>query len=108
MQRRRFVQMMTLAGVGTVAAAELAHSGETRIAAYRVKGFTCITCAVGLETMLREQKGVKWVKATYPEAKVTIRYDPSSVQEAQLRGFIGELGFTAEPEALSQASSRNS
>lgn len=98
MQRRRFVQMMTLAGAGTIAAAELHHAGETKTVAYRVKGFTCVTCAVGLETMLREQKGVKWVKATWPGARVTIQYDPSSVNEAQLRGFICELGFTAETE----------
>jgi Cu+-exporting ATPase len=101
MQRRRFVQMMTLAGVGTVAGAELARSGETKTVAYRVKGFTCVTCAVGLETMLREQKGVRWVKATYPEARVTIRYAPAMTTEAQLRGFISELGFTAEAEAHS-------
>ena len=101
MQRRRFVQMMTLAGVGTVAAAELAHAGETRVVAWHVKGFTCVTCAVGLETMLREQKGVKWVKATYPEAQVTIKYDPASVNEDRLRAFISELGFTAEPESSS-------
>jgi copper chaperone CopZ len=96
MQRRRFVQMMTLAGVGTVAAAELAHAGEEKTVVYHVKGFTCVTCAVGLETMLREQKGVRWVKATYPEAQVTIRYDPASVRELALRGFISELGFSAE------------
>jgi copper chaperone len=98
MQRRHFVQMMTLAGVGTVAAAELAHAGETKTVVYHVKGFTCVTCAVGLETMLREQKGVKWVKATYPEAQVTIRYDPAAVKEPALRGFISDLGFTAEPD----------
>ena len=97
MQRRRFVQMMTLAGAGTLAAAELAHTGETKTVSYRVKGFTCVTCAVGLESMLREQKGVKWVKATYPEALVTIRYDASSVSEPTLRGFISDLGFIAEP-----------
>jgi copper chaperone CopZ len=51
--------------------------------------------------MLREQKGVKWVKATYPEAQVTIKYDPSSVSEVTLRGFISDLGFTAEPTPLS-------
>jgi copper chaperone CopZ len=96
MQRRRFVQMMTLAGAGTLAAVELAHAGETKTVAYRVKGFTCVTCAVGLETMLRAQKGVKWVKATYPEALVTIKYDPSAVNEPALRGFISDLGFTAE------------
>ena len=98
MERRRFVQMMTLAGVGTVAAAELAHAVQTRTVTYHVKGFTCITCAVGLETLLREQKGVKQVKATYPEAQVTIQYDPASVSEPALRGFISELGFTAETD----------
>jgi copper chaperone CopZ len=98
MQRRRFVQMMTLAGVGTVAAAELAHARETRTISYEVKGFTCVTCAVGLETMLREQKGVKWVTASYPEANVTIQYDPAKVNGAQLQGFISELGFIAEPD----------
>lgn len=97
MQRRRFVQMMTLAGVGTVAAAELAHAGETKTVNWHVRGFTCVTCAVGLETLLREQKGVKYVKATWPEAQVTIQYDPKSVDEAGLREFISELGFTAEP-----------
>jgi hypothetical protein len=71
MQRRRFVQMMTLAGAGTLAAVELAHAGETKTVAYRVK-------------------------ATYPEALVTIKYDPSAVNEPALRGFISDLGFTAE------------
>src|ERR1700761_6741750 len=64
MQRRRFVQMMTLASVGTVAAAELAYGREVRTVTYHVKGFTCVTCAVGLETLLRACKGVKTVKAT--------------------------------------------
>jgi Cu+-exporting ATPase len=98
MQRRRFVQMMTLASAGTLAALEVAHVKETKTVSYKVKGFTCVTCAVGLETMLGQQKGVKWVKATYPEAVVVIRYDPSAVNEPALRGFISELGFTAEPE----------
>jgi copper chaperone CopZ len=96
MQRRRFVQMMTLAGAGGLVALEAARVGATKTVSWRVKGFTCITCAVGLETMLRPQKGVKWAKATYPNALVVIQYDPSSVTEAALRGYITELGFTAE------------
>jgi Cu+-exporting ATPase len=48
--------------------------------------------------MLGRQKGVKWVKATYPDALVVIKYDPSTVTEPALRGFISDLGFTAEPE----------
>ena len=98
MQRRRFVQMMTLAGAGSLVAVEAVHAGTTKSVSWRVKGFTCVTCAVGLETMLRQQKGVKWVKATYPEAQVVIQYDPSSVTEATLKEFISELGFSVEPE----------
>lgn len=97
MQRRRFVQMMTLAGAGTLAALEAQRLGETHTVSWHVRGFTCITCAVGLETMLQQQKGVRWAKATYPEALVTIRYNPASVTEDALRGFISDLGFTAEP-----------
>jgi hypothetical protein len=29
---------------------------------------------------------------------VVIKYDPSTVTEPALRGFISDLGFTAEPE----------
>jgi copper chaperone CopZ len=47
--------------------------------------------------MLRQEKGVRWVKATYPDGKVVIQYDPASVTEAALKGFISDLGFTAEP-----------
>jgi copper chaperone CopZ len=97
MQRRRFVQLMTLAGAGRLVAVEAAQVGTTKSVSWQVKGFTCVTCAVGLETMLRKQKGVKWAKVTYPDALVVIQYDPSSVTETALRDFISELGFTAEP-----------
>lgn len=97
MQRRHFVQLVTFAG-GLAAVEAAAHTGDTKTVAYRVRGFTCVTCAVGLETMLRQQKGVKWAKATYPDASVTIKYDSSAVTEPALRGFIADLGFTAEPE----------
>jgi copper chaperone CopZ len=99
MERRRFVQMITLAGAGSLALAEAAKhgGGATRTVAYHVKGFTCPTCAVGLETLLGRQKGVRCVTASYPDAHVVIRYDPGSVTEGQLRALISELGFTAEP-----------
>jgi copper chaperone CopZ len=63
-----------------------------------VKGFTCITCAVGLETLLRQQKGVVWAKASYPDASVAIKYQPSTITEDQLKTFIADMGFTAESE----------
>jgi copper chaperone CopZ len=96
MERRRFVQMMTLASVGTVAAAELTPRRETKTVAYHVKGFTCVTCAVGLETMLARQPGICSVKASYPDGNTVIQFDPKRVTEASLKKFIADLGFSAE------------
>jgi copper chaperone CopZ len=96
MQRRHFVQLMTLAGASGLAAMEVKHIGDAKTVTWHVKGFTCITCAVGLETMLKQQMGVHSVKATYPDGIVVIQYDPASVTEAALREFISDLGFTAE------------
>jgi len=99
MQRRRFLQFLSLAGAGTFAAIEIPHAhAATRTVTFGVQGFTCPTCAVGLETMLRQQKGVRWAEASYPDARVVIRYNPASVTEADLKGFIAELGFTASAQ----------
>lgn len=101
MLRRRFIHLMTLAGASSMAAIGTLEASETRTVTYRVKGFTCITCAVGLETLLRQQKGVSWVKASYPEASVVIKYDPAAVSENMLKSYIAEMGFTAEAQKQS-------
>jgi Cu+-exporting ATPase len=109
MIRRQFIKLATLAGatglvsLGTVealdsrAAKNSLDSGKTKVVKWRVRGFTCVTCAVGLETMLRRQKGVTEATATWPEAAVTIRYNAGEVDQEKLRSFITELGFTAVP-----------
>jgi hypothetical protein len=53
MFRRKFMQRVACA----VAAAGPAAARETKSVTYRIEGFTCVTCAVGLDTMLRDQKG---------------------------------------------------
>ncbi len=98
MLRRQFLKITTLAGVSGLATIGTAEASDTKTVKYRVGGFTCITCAVGLETMLHQQKGVVWVKASYPDASVVIHYDPASVTENAIRAFITDLGFSAEPE----------
>ena len=97
MFRRQFIQLIALAGAGRLAATAAVGASENHeTVTYRVKGFTCITCAVGLETLLRQQKGVVWAKASYPDAMVTIQFNSESVTENALRKFISEMGFTAE------------
>ena len=54
MDRRNFIQRLTVASA-TGAAAYAAD--ESKSVTFRVKGFTCITCAVGLEVMLRARIG---------------------------------------------------
>lgn len=100
MDRRNFLQRITVASASLGAAgagAEGAH--EVRFA---VRGFTCVTCAVGLEVMLKQQPGVLRASASYPEGRVVIGFDSRATQAAVLRKFINQTtGFTVveEPSA---------
>jgi Cu+-exporting ATPase len=89
MFRRQFIHRITLAGAGTLAA-----GAAREVVTYKIKGFTCIACAVGLETMLRQQKGVSLVEASYPRSSAHIEFDPSVTTENSLRQQIIDMGFT--------------
>lgn len=96
MVRRDFIRKLSVAG----GAASIAQAGEKPAAAkravtYQVKGFTCITCAVGLEVVLKGFRGVAEAKATYPEGKVVVGFDPALTSEETIRAFINKAtGFT--------------
>jgi copper chaperone CopZ len=94
MFRRRFLQVMTLASVGGLAPLRAMSAGTSKTATYFVKGFSCITCATGLDTMLGQQKGIISSKSTYPEGKVTVRFDAGQTNEQAIVTFIADLGFT--------------
>ena len=94
--RRKFFSRATAAAGATVGSGLEAADKRprtTRTVHYKVTGFTCITCAVGLETMLRGMPGVTAVKATYPAGEVTIGFDEHAIAEATLREFIATCGF---------------
>ena len=60
MRRRSFIQ--TLAGSGAGVALLKLGTPQKRLAenasvAWTVKGFTCVTCAVGLQTILEKHEG---------------------------------------------------
>ena len=108
MIRRQFLHLATLTGATTLASLgglealekhqnqEKFDASETDHVAWHVRGFTCVTCAVGLETILRQKKGVVSAHASYPSASVAIQFRPHIVSRAALGSYIAELGFTAE------------
>lgn len=96
MIRRQFIQLATCAGVAGLTAFAAVKAEETRTVTYHVKGFSCITCAVGLDTMLGRHKGIVKSHSTYPEGIVTIDFHPSLIAESSIKDFISEMGFTVE------------
>jgi copper chaperone CopZ len=98
MFRRQFVQFMAALGTSSVATIAAADAKGTTTVTYVVKGFSCVTCAVGLDTMLQKQEGVSWSKSKYPEGIVKIQFDPKEVSEKSLKAFINEMGFTVAEE----------
>jgi copper chaperone CopZ len=98
MFRRRFLQMMTIASVAGLAPLEAMSIGSSKTVIYFVKGFSCIACATGLDTLLGRQKGIISSKSTYPEGKVTVGFDPHHISEQAIVAFITDLGFTVRDE----------
>jgi copper chaperone CopZ len=96
MFRRRFLQFVPLATAVVLAPLKMVAKDKNEIASYRVKGFSCVTCATGLDTMLSQQKGVASSKSSYPEGIVKVAFDPEEIAKHQITAFIEELGFTVE------------
>lgn len=95
MFRRQFMQLVALTGIGGLNPLEsIAASGPRTTLILQVKGFTCITCAVGLDTLLGKEKGIASSRSTYPEGRVTVVFDPQASSEDAIRKVIAEMGFT--------------
>ena len=100
MNRRKFIQSATCGLAAVVPATVAAHKmgGAHKTATYQITGFTCMTCSVGLDTMLRDQKGIIASKSSYPDKMAVIEFDPDLITETQIAAFIEELGFMATPQ----------
>ncbi len=92
MVRRDFIQR-TLAGAASLAPLAAAQAGKNQKLVYRISGFTCVTCAVGLKTILEGQKGVTHVEASYPSGIVKIEFNAALLNDKSLRASIEEMGF---------------
>jgi copper chaperone CopZ len=89
-----------MASVGGLAPLEAVSNPATRTVIYQVKGFTCITCATGLDTLLSQQKGIASSKSTYPEGKVTIAYHPNRITEQAIVAFIADRALLSNNPLL--------
>jgi copper chaperone CopZ len=95
MNRRNFIcQVTASSATAGISVASAAAAKENRSVVYRVNGFTCVTCAVGVEVMLRGLKGVTRANASYPEKKVAIGFDRDLTSEKTLKEFIAACGFS--------------
>ena len=92
MVRRKFIQQVSCG----LAAVSPAAARTRRTVTYRITGFTCITCAIGLDTMLSDQKGIVRSKSIFAERTAVIEFDPDLVTEAKIRAFIEGIGFTTQ------------
>jgi copper chaperone CopZ len=103
MNRRKFFSRLaaavasTSATVMAKAAFSRAGSGhhETRTVVFDIEGFSCVTCATGLEVMLMRHHGVIKAVASFPDAKATITFDNTLISAAALKDAIAGCGFTA-------------
>jgi copper chaperone CopZ len=101
MIRRKFLQLIALSGASALAPLEVvAAKGKHKTAVFLVKGFSCITCAVGLDTMYSRTRGVATSHSTYPEGKVVVQFDSASIDESAVRAVILDAGFTIASEQL--------
>jgi copper chaperone len=96
MFRRQFLQLVALSGASALAPLQAIAAGSQATVILQVKGFTCITCAVGLDTLLGKEKGIVSSHSTYPDDKVTVVYDSQVCSVDSIRKFIEEMGFSVE------------
>jgi Cu+-exporting ATPase len=88
--RRKFLE-----GIACSLGAARAASSPTKTVHYRIDGFTCVTCAVGLDTMLLDLRGIVKSKSSYADRTSVIDYRSDVVNEGAIKLFIRELGFKA-------------
>jgi len=97
MFRRSFIQRVTsVVGAGGLVAVKAEPAVAHKTITYSVKGFSCAACALGLEVMLRQQRGVVTAKASYPSGIVVVGFDPALISDGSIQEVIKSGGFRVE------------
>lgn len=65
--------------------------------AFRVEDMTCPNCAMKLEGIEDELPGIREINASYHKQQMTVEFDESRVNEAQILAAVKKKGYTAVP-----------
>jgi heavy metal translocating P-type ATPase len=74
---------------------EVAESVLLAEVEFLVPNMHCEGCAEKISTALTALPGVREVKPMVPQKHVSVRYEPTTVREAQLKDTLSKAGFTA-------------
>ena len=104
MHRRNFIRALA-GGSASVALLNLqaAEATPKANASVRliVKGFTCVTCSVGLKTILEQHKGIGRVTAEYPSGIVEVGFNSHEITPPEIKRLIENAGFKVREEVHS-------
>lgn len=68
-------------------------------AVLKVSGMTCTLCSLRIDKGLQKIRGIVKAAASYAAEKVTLEYDPSQIEMAEIKKAIQTLGFSVvEPD----------
>ncbi len=75
------------------------ESGKPRIAeaTFGVTGMTCASCVMVIEKVLGAKPGIEKASVSLASEKLTVSYDPSVTDKADIVGMVKTAGYTVTP-----------
>ena len=64
---------------------------------YSVPDMHCTNCSMRLESIEDELAGIREINASYHKQQMTVEFDESQVNEAQILAAVKKKGYTAVP-----------
>lgn len=90
------IAALTIGGVAFAApvASRAADTSSAKVV-FEVQGMTCGGCEAPLEVAVRKLPGIEAVKASYPDGRAEVTYQPSRVSVRQIQEAIERLSYRA-------------
>ncbi|MCB0845446.1 MAG: heavy metal translocating P-type ATPase, partial [Bacteroidetes bacterium] len=71
----------------------ISHTSQKVSESYGVSGMTCASCAISLETHLKNIEGIENVSVNYPNQSVSLSFNPDIVSLEVLQNKSHEIGY---------------